>query len=192
MPTPTDYLYWTSSLALVVTAGIHIPRIPVLWEEQMQKYMPMYAPKQLFFPLWLFVLVFQAGFGALFFQNTTNDLYDANFYLFLITAALMLFWIWLFTTPVCFYGAALFSFFILGCDVAMLVIAIEYGDTRAWVMAFISVAIAGALLLFIFTTIAAVKLGPKMKLMREAVSQKTMAYMKMTETSTKSGLKSYL
>lgn len=192
MPTPSDYLYWTSSLALIVTAGIHVPRIPVFWEEQMQKYMPMYAPKQLFIPCWLLILVFKAGFGALFFQNTTNDLYDANFYLFLISAALMILWIWLFTTPICFYGAAIFAFLLLGCDVANLVIAVEYGDTRTWVMVFISGAILGSLILFIFSAIAAAKLGPKMKIMREVVAQRTMATMKMTEASTKSSLKPYL
>lgn len=186
MPTPSDYLYWASSLALVVTAGIHVPRIPVLWEEQMQKYMPMYAPKQLFFPLWLFVLAFQAGFGALFFQNTTPDmLYDANFYIFFVVAALMLFWIWTFTGPICFYAAAFFAFFILVGDVAMLVIAVEYGDTRAWVMAFISIGIAGSLLLFIFSAIAAAKLGPKMKEMREVVSQKTAKYQSLVSAAMK-------
>jgi tryptophan-rich sensory protein len=173
MLTQTDFIFWGIGLA-VALIPIHTQRMPVYWEREMQSYMPMYIPKQVFFPVWLLVLVARAGYAALFFQNTVyNDFYSWNLVLWLVVPGLLLFWNWCFFTPTCFYLVGPIATLWFGCELTMLILTIMYGDDRAWVIGFICIALAWSLVAMILSWIISVKLGPNFGVMKDAVARLT-------------------
>jgi hypothetical protein len=173
MITSTEWLYWAVGLAYAFIP-VHTQRMPVYWEREMQTYMPMYIPKQALFPLWMLVLVARGGFAALFFQNTTfNDQFSWIAALWLSVSGILLVWNWTFFTPTCFYLVGPLATLWFGCELTCLILTIMYGDTRAWVIGFICIALAWSLVAMVVSWIVTVKLGPKFTIMRDHVARLT-------------------
>jgi hypothetical protein len=173
MITSTDFLYWAAALAWAFIP-IHAQRMPVYWEREMQTYMPMYIPKEVFFPVWMITLVARAGFAALFFQNTVfDDFYSWIVVLWLSVTGLLLLFNWFFFTPVSFYPAGPIATLWFGCEVTILILTIMYNDLRPWVIGFICIAVAWSLVAMILGWIVTVKLGPRYGVMRDGVARLT-------------------
>jgi len=166
-----DWLYWAAALALSVHA-FHTQRMPTYWEREVQKYMPMAVPKHVFQPVWLIALVCYAGFGALFFQNAVLDAtFDWALVLYIVNVGLRMLWNWFYFTPVSFYPAGPIATLIWGIDVALLVLALIYGDNRAWLIGFIAISIAWSTVAMIFSWFVTAKLGPQFGVMRNSVAK---------------------
>ena len=50
MITEAQWIRWTAAMAFTFIS-LYAQRMPVYWEREMQSYMPMYIPKQVFFPI---------------------------------------------------------------------------------------------------------------------------------------------
>jgi tryptophan-rich sensory protein len=173
MITQTDFLFWAVSLAYAFIP-VHTQRMPVYWERELQTYMPMYIPKQVFFPVWIITFVARGGYAALFFQNVVfDDFYSWIVVLWLSVSGILLIWNWCFFTPTCFYVAGPLATLWFGCEVTVLVLTILYNDTRAWVIGFICIAVAWSLVAMIISWVVTVKLGPKFEIMRNSVAKLT-------------------
>jgi tryptophan-rich sensory protein len=173
MITQTQWLFWAVALAYAFIP-IHTQRMPVYWERELQSYMPMYIPKQVFFPVWMITYFARGGFGALFFQNTVfDDFYEAIVILWLSVSGLLLIWNWCFFTPVTFYAAGPVATLWFGCELATLILTVLYGDTRPWVIGFICIALAWSLVAMVIGWVVTVRLGAKFSLMKDSVAKLT-------------------
>ena len=173
MITQTDFLFWAVSMAFAFIP-IHAQRMPVYWEREMQSYMPMYIPKEVFFPVWMITLGARGGFAALFFQNTLfDDFYSWIVVLWLSVSGILLLFNWFFFTPVSFYAAGPLATLWFGCEVTILVLTIMYDDDRPWVLGFISIAVLWSLVAMILGWCVTVKLGPRFTVMRDSVAKLT-------------------
>jgi len=184
--TPAHWLYWTAALAFVLHA-LHIPRMPTFWELTIRQHLPMAIPPAVFYPLHMLALTCHAAFGALFFTNTVPDpLFDWAVVLWFIWLALVLMATWFYTTPVSFIPVGPLMTLALLIQVALLVLAIVYGDTRAWLIGFEALAIAWFLVLTIGGWFVTVKLGSHFTEMKATVAEMT------DETVMKAGGKTLL
>jgi hypothetical protein len=173
MITTTEWLYWTASMGFCFIA-LNVPRMPVYWEREIESYMPMYIPKPVFFPVWVITLFARAAYGALFFQNTVSTLeYDWVAGLWWAATGILIFWIWTSFTPVTFYLAGPFGTLWFGCELANLILIIIYGDTRAWVIGFVALALAVSLVAMVCGWIVTIKLAAKFGIMKDAVARLT-------------------
>jgi hypothetical protein len=173
--TPAHWLYWTAALAFVLHA-LHIPRMPTFWELTIRQHLPMAIPSAVFYPLHMLALTCHAAFGALFFTNAVPDpFFDWSVVLWFVWLALVLLATWFYTTPVSFIPVGPLMTCALAINVTLLVLAILYGDTRAWLIGFESLAIAWFLVLTICGWAVTVKLGPHFSEMKDAVAQMTNA-----------------
>jgi len=171
--TPAHWLSWSAALAFVLHA-IHVPRMSTYWEREIETYLPMAVPKQVFYPVYLIALVCHAGFGALFFTNATADpLFDWAVVLWFAWVGVVMLTIWFYSTPVSFWPVGPLATIALLINVTLLILAIVYGDTRAWLIGFESVAILWSLLMTIAGWFVSVKLGPKFGIMKQSVAELT-------------------